>query len=522
MNRLALVLLSLILPAQNMGSIEGLVLRAGTESRSPLVNARLELTSSATELVLRTDSSGRFTFSSLPTGRYRLRVTKDGFIRQEYPHAAMDTPGLAIDLAPGQEMRNIVFVMEPARTISGVLRDSGNAPIAGIVVKALRRGYDRRGNRTLVLAASTRTDDKGSYRIFWLDPGDYVLSATPPDAMLDQGSVSFAPTYYPGFSAVEDAKVIHLESDRDAHGLDFALARGRLGPIRGTALSLSTSRPAIATVTLVSPDDGPGVARFQTKTTESMLGDNYSIPNVPPGSYILSALAQNGETAAKRIVFRQPPSDLRANLELGAGVTIAGQLYDVPASTDLRGARISLAEIDTALPIPPEVPVAPNGTFSVPAMQPGYYSVALTGLPGDLYLKAALFSGADALGKEFAVAYGGPRELAIQLGADGGRITGAVLDAENNRFAGVHVTLIPSGNRSRLDLYRTDVSREDGSFSIRGIAPGDYKLFAWINPESNAYLNVDYMRAYEGYGIPVSIIPGENPQVSLRAITIER
>ena len=304
--RVALLLISLLFQTPSRsGAIEGIVVRAGTQLPSPLVNARLQLTGGPRELVVRTDATGRFLFPGLSPGRYRLYVTKDGFIRQEYPYAAMGAPGLPISLNPAQEIRNVVFSLEPARTISGVIRDSRNAPIAGVVVEALRRGFDRRGNRTLSRTASTRTDDKGSYRLYWLDPGEYVLSAVPPPPTNVQlRALTLAPTYFPGSLSLDDAKPVRLDSDRDANGLDFALMQQFLGPVRGTALSVTTGRPVEGTVTLAPPEDGAAVARFQTKSiADARSGDNFSIANVPPGSSILSATSGSERAAKIRRTF---------------------------------------------------------------------------------------------------------------------------------------------------------------------------------------------------------------------------
>jgi hypothetical protein len=526
-------LLLLLLPLQGAlrpVSIEGYVVRAGTEPPFPLVNARLELSAGRENFVARTDSIGRFVFSGVPAGRYRLRVTKDGFIRQEYPHAAMDTPGLLIDLAAGQQMTNVVFEMEPAWTISGAIRDPRNAPLAAAIIQALKRGFDARGNRSLALVASTRTDDKGSYRLYWLDPGEYFISAIPPSRPPSPGepiaeqTVALAPSYYPGFPALDDAKAITFGSGRDANGVDFSVSQQRMGPVRGSVISVTTGRPVAATVILSAAEDQANVARFQTRSVAQPPPpnrNNYSIPGVPPGSYILSATSGE-ERAARRILVRA--GGLVSDLELGTGVAIRGRVVPMLDSADLRTTRVSLEEIDTALPAPAEATVAQDGSFTVSAVQPGYYSVSATGLPGDLYIKSANFVGIDVLEKSLPVAYGSPSEnaeLTLQLGLDGGRIGGAVFDSADKRFAGAHITLIPeSEGRILLDRYRTSISLQDGSFSIRGIAPGDYKLFAWANPESNAYLNREYMRSYEMLGTPVHIEPGQNPPVSLRTIRI--
>ena len=524
--RTALVLLVLTIAqsSQRTGLIEGFVLRAATETPVPLVNARLELLGPGDPSVARTDASGRFVFAGLGSGRYRLRVTKDGFIRQEYPHAASGAPGLPINLSSGQEIRNIVFSMEPARTISGLIRDRLNVPIAEVVVQALQRGFDVRGNRTLTLAASTKTDDKGSYRLYWLDPGEYFISAIPPRVAIEP-VCEMGPTYFPGFAAMDDAKTVRLDSLRDANGLDFSLRGPCMLPVHGVVKSATTARPVLTTLFLSAVEDGNGIARFQTRSTpESPFSrDNFSIPGVAEGSYILSAVLGE-ERGAKRILVRPYSRDigLQADLELSPDLPVRGRFFEVPAGTDFRTVRIALMEMDTALPQPADSGVSDN-SFNIARVQPGFYSVNVTGLPEDLYVKAAVFGGTDALEKPIAVARGpDPGELAIQVGSDGGRLVGAVFDASDKRYVGAHVTLIPSDRRSRLDLYRTDVSREDGSFSIRGIAPGDYRVFAWMNPETNAYLNVEYMRFYEEFGTPVRIAPGENPPVSLRAIRIER
>ncbi|HET9942231.1 MAG TPA: carboxypeptidase-like regulatory domain-containing protein, partial [Terriglobia bacterium] len=240
MKAILLVLSLLIQQPPQTGVIEGIVLRAQTLIPVPLVNSRVVLDGSRAELVARTDAAGRFRFENLLPGRYRLRVTKDGYIRQEYPRSAMGAPGLPIDLGAGQQIRDIAFRLDPAPTISGVIRDRNFAPIAGVVVQALRRGYDARGNRTLNFITSAKTDDQGVYRLYWVDPGEYIIAATPPPPT--PTSRPDGPTYFPGFPAVDDAKPVRVSIGRDAHGTDVRLASLPLGPVEGAINSMLTGR----------------------------------------------------------------------------------------------------------------------------------------------------------------------------------------------------------------------------------------------------------------------------------------
>src|SRR5207302_8237819 len=133
---LALVTLQL---TPSVGTIGGIVIKAGTTIQQPLLNARLELSGGPGPVrVLRTDATGRFVFYNLAPGEYRLAVTCDGFIRQEFPKKIV--PGR------GQQAGNILFELDAAPTAAGSVLDSYGEPIPNIVVEALRRRYDVRGH----------------------------------------------------------------------------------------------------------------------------------------------------------------------------------------------------------------------------------------------------------------------------------------------------------------------------------------------------------------------------------------
>jgi hypothetical protein len=98
-----------------------------------------------------------------------------------------------------------------------------------------------------------------------------------------------------------------------------------------------------------------------------------------------------------------------------------------------------------------------------------------------------------------------------------------VFDRSNTPSAGALITLVPQGeSRLRPDRYRAALSGPDGSFTLRGIVPGDYRLFGWDSLENNAYFNVDFMSSYQELGMPVRIQPGQTASVSIRLIEGER
>jgi len=93
----------------------------------------------------------------------------------------------------------------------------------------------------------------------------------------------------------------------------------------------------------------------------------------------------------------------------------------------------------------------------------------------------------------------------IVISPRAGRIEGTIVDIEGAPVLGAQVVLIPEPRlREREGLYRL-VQAPNGSFSMRGIRPGSYKLFAWPADETPAYRDPDFIREYENRGESVQV-----------------
>src|SRR5205085_75774 len=80
-------------------------------------------------------------------------------------------------------MQGISLVMTPEGTITGRVVDANGDPLSRASVQALKVAYQFNG-RALVTVESVPSDDNGNYRLFWLPPGQYYISATPADDRL--------------------------------------------------------------------------------------------------------------------------------------------------------------------------------------------------------------------------------------------------------------------------------------------------------------------------------------------------
>lgn len=386
------------------GTIAGTVIKRGTAVQQPLGDARLELTvGQGAAVVTRTDLNGEFAFPNLRPGQYRLTVTSDGFIRQEY--------GKRIVVGEGQQAGNILFELDPAAMLAGRVLDSFGEPIAHVMVEALHRTYDVRGSPRLARAASALTDDRGEYRIFWLDPGEYFFYASSalPESKEEQPLRVVTPTYFPGVRAPDDAKSLRLDMGREIR-VDFRLSRRMsLWTVSGQTMDGGTSRSIAATITLTPSAQDPSFSRHRDESSATgREPGQFSILNVVPGSYVLMAKSGSGdqelaifESVSLRPVPYSPrtrPPEHEVSLRLAPPFSITGRLFvESREGADLSGASVALISVDPDMPSPRRVFARPDGQLVLDDVVPGSYVLEISGLAHDLYLKAARFGDDDIL-----------------------------------------------------------------------------------------------------------------------------
>jgi len=432
----AQAILTAVPSAPSIGS-SGSVLTGATDglpSTETIATVSAASTSSRRISPIITGIDGKFFFQNLAPGLYSLQVIRNEDARHIYGQRVAGGPALAIRLSEGQSLNNIVMSLVPAGNISGVIRDSDGHAETGVPIQLLRATFNATGERTFHVEGTARTNDRGEYRLYWITPGRYYISAgtaSGPNGPLGPDSAasslneipyqSFALTYFPG--------VVEVNPGADVTGVDFVAPRQHLYSIRGGIVDAGSGRPpatasvslAYRTLTGVSGAFNSG-ARYDASTGE------FELRNVPPGKYVLQAIAAaatpvtTGETVLRisalalqpnaRLPIEISNSDINGvSLQLTAGVSIAGRIRvdGVPLSTmpDWANVRVSLKPtIDSSFApnLQPAQPVsqrpAADGSFAIDGVSPGEFIVGpITGLAPGFYVKEARFNQADVLGQ---------------------------------------------------------------------------------------------------------------------------
>jgi len=288
-----------------------------------------------------TDEAGRFSVTNLPASRYTLSASKAGFVRVAYGAKRHDRPGTPITLGDGQQMTDIALRMTRGGVITGNIIDDNGAPAANVPVRVLQYRMQL-GERVLMPATGGNllgelTDDRGTYRLFGLPPGEYVVSAAPrmvgtgeiramteseirnalqalqqpavpgagggqpgataanaPGSTMDEVTVAWAPVFYPGTTSAGAAAQVTLGPGEERTGVDFALQLVRTARIEGSVVTPPGIPPQSVQLNLVAVGQAavPGVINmsFLSRVTPGPDG-KFTYTGVAPGNYTLTARA---------------------------------------------------------------------------------------------------------------------------------------------------------------------------------------------------------------------------------------
>jgi hypothetical protein len=151
----------------------------------------------------------------------------------------------------------------------------------------------------------------------------------------------------------------------------------------------------------------------------------------------------------------------------------------------------STADFNTIVMYAGHGEVAEPGDFTLHAARPEELFLE-GGMPPGTYLKSATINGIDALRKGFHAADG---LLEVVVGLDGPTVSGVVVDKDGKPWAdaGVLLAADPLENAFAGREYLLGMTDQHGSYTLRGMAPGKYRILALPELKSE-HLDPAYFR----------------------------
>jgi hypothetical protein len=486
-----------------------------------------------------TDRAGKFVVPDLEPGAYRVAVTLNGYVKQEYGQRSFTGQGTSLTLSAGEILKDLVIRITRAGNISGRISDENGQPASGVPVQVLKVAYNANGTRLFQQTGTARTNDRGEYRLYWMTPGRYYLTAGTPAGPAPGAGPGGAPspnetpdpytfTYYPGTTDLSRATVIDVKAGADMP-MDFTVPRTRLFNVSGRVVGADNSAiaPQVGiSLAFLRLEGGSGFVVLSQSYDRST--GVYTLRNVVPGSYAVQANA--GATSA-RAAIEVTNADVNVDLILSGGVNIAGKatvagggaIPSGPGNQTVVQLRPIMKGVSHWVGAVPGAPVTPaDGTFRMDRVLPGEYRV-VAGAPGH-YVKELRYENADVLNSTVEVSAGrsGDPTIEVVLSPGVAQIDGIVTDDKNQPLMGAQAVLIPDKNRHRTELFKAATTDQSGRFNMRDVAPGDYKLFAWESVDNFGYFEPSFLAPYEQLGKTVRVDEGGKLTIETKVIPDKR
>jgi hypothetical protein len=439
------------------------------------------------------DSEGRFAFAQVAAGSYRLSTSKDG-----YAPACVDgrtspgNPGIPLTVKSGESALGLQIHLVKSAVVTGRIFDSGGRPSVRIPVSLMRKVFDDTGAPTMSATNSTTTDDRGEFRIFGIVAGSYDVVA---------GTVSTP---------------ITLRS-----GEEIRLGDMTVPVIKSVSIRLHIQNQTGETSELMT------IEVRKDGVTNRNLGiplpsDTYTLNSMTPGRYDIGV----GLLGSDGFVFshvdaqvQDPPgeSPQESIVTINKGWQVTGRMERLSPTGELRPAagvqtilgRQGSADTQSATS-------APDGMFVIKGASEGLRRIRVDGLPTDSYVLSIKEGDSDVL--RDGIQIHGDSSMHVVIGESGGAVDGYVVNTEKAKIPDAIVVLVPDDLPSKSSYYRTASTDQNGAFTMHGIAPGPYHVYAWRELEGAAYRNADFMKAFLDQGIAVTIEVAGHLSLNLKLV----
>jgi hypothetical protein len=372
----------------------------------------------------------------------------------------------------------------------------------------------------------------GEYRIFSLEPGHYFVSAngtmrnggmmmyagSEPPQRGAESETSYTKIWYPGTTDLSTGTAIELAAGREMR-IDFTLTPVHAVHVRGAVTNPPVPNRGVNLNLVKKAETGGGMPH---PANFNILKGTFDFAGVTPGSYILTAeLFDNSKRMHARQAVEVGSGDVEGvTITLLPGIEITGTVKveegDSPVPSNL---NIALQPVETTVMRGNYgARVKPDGTFSISEIMPDSYSLHL--FSNNLYVKSAAMNNQKVPDGPFTLTgEGNAGTLDIVLSANGGQIEGTVQNGEEPAVDAGVIAIGKSGvSRADPRIARTDPA---GHFTLSGLAPGDYKVYAFTDADSVEWANPEAMQKFENSGESVSLQEKDHKTVQLKVIAAD-
>ncbi len=440
-----------------------------------------------------TDDEGRFRFDKLEPGTYRLSAERSGYLSQQYGARTTPYTGTPITLIRGQHLKDLEFKLLPQGSISGKVVDEDGEPIHQASVNVTRQGrYARRGSGGTFGVEGQSTNDLGEFRIANLAPGRYFVTVMyrpgmmfggdAPRSLSEKPEETYVPTFYPGVTDRDAAVPLEVGAGQALTGLVIQMRKGRTYRVRGKVVGASRNVRVWLT-----PRERTSGMFFAGRGGMLKPDGSFELAGVLPGTYYVLASRMEGRG---QMIGRAPVHVTDGNVD--EVLIMTAEPLTVTGTIRVEGGQPLVSEQSPMQPsvnLMPDGPsaygqvgarVKDDGTFQIEGVSRDKFFLNLYGIPEGTYVRSVRMGGQEVVDKGFDLSQlESAPALEVILSPKAAVVEGLVRDGDK-LAAGMFVTLVHEPFRpEKRYLIKNGTTDQNGAFSIKGVAPGAYRAYAW-------------------------------------------
>jgi hypothetical protein len=167
-------------------------------------------------------------------------------------------------------------------------------------------------------------------------------------------------------------------------------------------------------------------------------------------------------------------------------------------------------------------PVQEDGTFKISGVPRDKFYVLVMGLPGDAFVKSVRAGDVDATTQtlDLTGATTAP-PIEIRVSSTGATVEGAVMDADKPALGAVVAVLPhPFDPAQPMMMRKTATTDQNGRFSLKGVAPGEYRVYAWDSFLPLGSLDAEQLKEFDKLAVAVKLKEESREQVSLKLAAV--
>ena len=381
----------------------------------------------------------------------------------------------------------------------------------------------------------------------------------------DDQTAGYAPVFYPGTTIAGSATSVPLGIGEERLGVDFQLQLVAMARVEGTVVYPAGQQPGGVQIQLVNVgDDVPGIGDSSARADSE---GRFRFSNVAPGQYTLVArtagfggpigpmvgaalgraggpggtaagggpLGRGGDFRGADVPRLWGTTEISVDgrnlsnvvLTLQPGFTVSGRVEfrgATPQPQDPTRLRVTLNPADVSaagrqLTTAASGRIDENGRFTIDGVVPGRYRM-VSGGPGGWVLESAVIAGQDAL--DMPVEIRSSQNLnngAITFTDQQTSVTGVASNARGQAVSDYTLVVYAADPRYWMPQSRRIRSirpATDGTFSVGGLPPGDYRVAPVLDPEPGSWFDPSFLQQLDGVAERFSLTEGEKKVQNVR------